>query len=232
MPAVHWSSPTGELGVSQQINLLLPELRPKHDWLAFPMVAGAAVAGVVLVAGFSAWGEYQTRALMAIQGQSEAEARSLQQQVQALGQTLAGRKPSATLQVEIDHLKDLLQQRDAALSVVESGKLNPGEGYASVMRGFARQVTEGVWLTGFSFSGGDAEIRGRLSDPAMLPQYIRRLNGEGAFQGRRFAALDMKEGSAAAISSVGAGLPGTANVPRYTEFALHGNLAGSGDRKQ
>ena len=29
--------------MSQQINLLLPELRPRFDWLALPVVLGAAL---------------------------------------------------------------------------------------------------------------------------------------------------------------------------------------------
>jgi Tfp pilus assembly protein PilN len=210
--------------VSQQINLLLPELRPRRDWLAFPMVAGTALAGLALVAGMAAWGRYQVQTLTVAQAQSEAEVKALQQQIQGLGQTLAGRKPNPALQAEIDRLKELLQQQDAALDVVESGKSDSAAGHAALMRGFARQVTEGVWLTGFSFAGKEAEIRGRLADPALLPQYIRRLNGESAFQGRRFAALDMKDGAAT-------GAADKVPVPRYTDFTLLGNLVGKEARK-
>ena len=35
--------------MSQQINLLLPELRPRFDWLALPVVAAAGLAGLLLL---------------------------------------------------------------------------------------------------------------------------------------------------------------------------------------
>lgn len=218
--------------MSQQINLLLPELRPRWDWLAFPVVAGVALAGIAVMAGLASWGGYQANALKTQQAQSEMELKALQQDVQSLGQTLAGRKPNAALQAEIEQLKEVLQQRDAAFAVVEAGKVAPGGGHASLLRGFARQAMEGVWLTGFSFSGQDAEIRGRLTQPALLPQYIRRLNGEQAFQGRRFAALDMKDGAAATAPAATAPAPTAVPVPRYTEFVLHGNLVAASEGKK
>lgn len=213
--------------MSQQINLLLPELRPKRHWLAFPMVAGAALAGVVLVAGLAAWGRYQVQMLAHAQARSETELKGLQQQVQLLAQTLAGRQPNAALQAEIDRLHESVRQREDSLRTVEEGKIGSGGGHASLMRGFARQIMDGVWLTGFSSAGNDVEIRGRLADPGLLPLYIRRLNGDAIFQGRRFSALDMKDEAAAAIP---ASTSAMAVARRYTEFTLRGNTANSEEK--
>lgn len=206
--------------MSQQINLLLPELRPKRDWLAFPVVAVAALAGLALMAGAGIWGRFQVQAQTQRQAQADAELKTLQQQVQGLAQALAGRRPNAALQAEIDSLNESLRQREEALRVLEEGKVGVDGGYASLMRGFARQVMDGVWLTGFSTAGQDVEIRGRLGDPSLLPQYIRRLNGEATFQGRRFSALEMQDGAVGAPATVAGS---TALPPRYTEFALRGN---------
>lgn len=205
--------------MSQQINLLLPELRPKKDWLAFPVVASVALGGTALVLGLALWGRYQVQGMTQEQAQSDVELKTLQQQVQALGQTLAGRQPNAALQAEIDRLNESIRQREEAFRVAGSGKMGGAGGYAGLMRGFARQVVSGVWLTGFSFDGEDVEIRGRLVDPSLLPQYIRRLNGDTAFQGRRFLALDMKDGAAGTAQAEPAT---TAAAPRFTEFALRG----------
>lgn len=209
--------------MSQQINLLLDELRPKRDLLAFPFVAGGMLAVVLAIAGMAGWGQLQVRSLVAVEAQSAAEMNALQQQVQALGQTLAGRAPNAALQAEIDRLNESLRQREQALRVLEGGKPGDAAGHASLMRGFARQVMEGVWLTGFVVSGQEVEIRGRLADPGLLPQYIRRLNNEAGFQGRRFSALDMKDSGAVAVVGAPADSAAGAKAPRYTEFALRGN---------
>lgn len=217
--------------MSQQINLLLPALRPRRNWLALPVVLGLALAGVAAVGAVAAWERYQVHTLSQHQLQADTEIRALQQQIQAFGQTLASRKPNAALVAEIDRLNEFLQQREAALRLVEAGQLPAGAaGHSSLMRGFARQALDGVWLTGFSFAGDEAEIHGRLTDPSLLPQYIRRLNGEPVFQGRRFATLDMKEGGAGGTGAAPGAAPAAA-APRYTDFTLHSKFGGAGEVK-
>jgi hypothetical protein len=68
-------------------------------------------------------------------------------------------------------------------------------------------------------------MRGRLLDPALLPAYIRRLNGEPAFRGRHFAALDMQGVLPPPVVAGQTSVPVPAAPPplgptRYTEFAL------------
>ncbi len=234
--------------MSQQINLLLPELRRRRDWLAFPTVAVAALLVLLGVAGLALWGRQQVEALLAEQRRGEAELGALRQRVQALGVALAARRPNPALKEEVDRLAEGLRQRNEALEAVESGRSGSREGQSGAMRAFARQTVDGVWLTGFSLASSDVEIRGRLSDAALLPHYIRRLNGEPAFQGRRFAALAMQEGGAPAVApgatpaaaavtaptapKVAATLPPpTAAAHRYTEFVLHGTQPAAGEAR-
>jgi Tfp pilus assembly protein PilN len=233
--------------VSQQINLILPELRRRRDWLSFPIVAGASLAGLVLIVGLAVWSQREVDSLNARHRQGEAELATLRQRVQALGQALAARRPNPALKEEVARLAEGLRQRNSALDAVESGRSGSREGSSGVLRGFARQTAEGVWLTGFVLAGSEVEIRGRLSDAALLPHYIQRLNGEPIFKGRRFAALDMSEGSlqpagAAATPATApaapAAAPGASAAPqsapggrRFTEFVLHGRLPTPGGER-
>ena len=218
--------------MSQQINLLLPALRPRRDWLGFPLVAGSALAVIVLVAGLGLWGRQQVAGLGEEKERGDAEAAALQQRLLALGQTLAARQPNPALQAEIDRLAESLRQREEALQVVESGRTGGAGGHALSMRGFARQMVDGVWLTGFTLAGSDVEIRGRLADAALLPHYIRRLNEESTFQGRRFAALDMQDASRAAPPETPGRAPPPGNARRYTEFVLHGSQGRAGGKAE
>jgi hypothetical protein len=80
-------------------------------------------------------------------------------------------------------------------------------------------------LLGFGFADKDIDIRGRLTDPALLPTYISRLNDEPAFAGRRFAALDMNGFDPADEKRDDAPPSVKAKAPaRYTEFALRTQL--------
>ncbi len=224
--------------MSQQINLLLPELRPRFDWLALPVVAAAA--GVALVA-FLLFAEYQSLRNDRLKGQEadvNGQMLNLQQQVQTLQQTLSARQPSATLPQEIADMKAGVDQRREVLDFVSRAGVSGNSAYSGVLDGFSRQAGEGVWLTGFGLSGQDIEIRGRLLDASLLPAYIERLNADAAFQGRRFSALEMK-GVVPVAPTATAQTPGNANTPPvaspgrpYTEFTLRSGAATIGERTQ
>jgi hypothetical protein len=79
------------------------------------------------------------------------------------------------------------------IEVLDSGMLGNTDGFSGLMTGFARQSQTDLWLTGFRVTGnGEIEIQGRLLDPAKLPVYVQRLSSEPVFQGRHFAALEMR----------------------------------------
>lgn len=210
--------------MSQQINLLLPELRPRFDWLALPLVAGAAAAGLVLLLAIGQFQGGREARLAATAADVDGQVQNLQQQVQALGPSVAARKANPALQDEIAALRTGADQRREVLAYVARDTGQGAPGFSAMLQGFARQHLDGVWLVGFGLSHGGLEIRGRLLDPALLPRYIARLNGDAAFDGRRFAALEMKgvapQAAPAASDSAPVRLP-----PPHTEFVLRTEAA-------
>lgn len=208
--------------MSQQINLLLPELRPRFDWLALPVVAAAGAAGLLLIALLASAGVMRVNALKENETALRAQLTALQQQVQTLGQRLGARQGDTTLDQQLAAARLAVAQRQDVLNVVAQGDLPSSHAYSGLFEGFSRQVVEGAWLTGFVFAQKNIEIRGRLTDPALLPEYIGRLNAEPAFAGRRFAALDMKgvEPAPASPETPAAPPARAAVLPRHTEFVL------------
>ncbi len=208
--------------MSQQINLLLPELRPRFDWLALPVVAAAGAAGLLLIALLASAGVMRVNALKENETALRAQLAVVQQQVQTLGQRLGARQGDTTLDQQLAAARLAVAQRQDVLNVVAQGDLPSSHAYSGLFEGFSRQVVEGAWLTGFVFAQKNIEIRGRLTDPALLPVYIGRLNAEPAFAGRRFAALDMKgvEPAPASAETPAAPPARAAVLPRHTEFVL------------
>lgn len=212
--------------MSQQINLLLPELRPRFDWLALPIVAAAGLAGVVLVAGLVTVGTARLGSLKQDEDAVRTQLAALQQQIQSLGQRLGARQGDTTLDKQLAAARTAVAQRQEVLNIVAQGDLPAGHAYSGLLQGFSRQIVNGVWLTGFAFAQKNIEIHGRLIDPALLPTYIARLNDEPAFAGRRFATLDMKgvdpadEKRETATPASTTTSQAKAVMPRYTEFAL------------
>lgn len=219
--------------MSQQINLLLPELRPRFDWLGLPVVAGAALLAVLLVVAMASFDALSVSRLKLRDVELNAQLQRLQQQIQSLGQSLAARQGDPRLPSEIEATRLAVTQRQEVMAVIAQGSVGDGSGFSGLLQGFSRQIVEGVWLVGFSFSGKEIEIRGRLTDPALLPKYINRLNDEPAFAGRRFATLDMKAVDPASDKPEAVQVPAkTSNVAPYTEFALRTEQSGTAERRR
>lgn len=217
--------------MAQQINLFDPALKRQRNWLSLGNVAGLA-AGLIVVVGALGYAERRALAPLAtLSAGNETRIKAAREQVVALGQQMANRKPDPRLEQEVAARRFLLATRGEVLGLLrKSVGEEAGPPFADYLRGFARQTLPGLWLTAFSLEARDGgmEIRGRTVDPALLPEYIRRLNNEPAFQGRAFAALKLDTGkpdAPAPAASTGAGADtGKAAVPplaaRYHEFSL------------
>ncbi|KXB30243.1 hypothetical protein AT959_12855 [Dechloromonas denitrificans] len=212
--------------MSQQINLLLPELRPRFDWLALPVVAAATLLALLLLLALAQSQSMRVARLKAEEATLNGQLLNLRQQVQALGQVLGNRQPNAALLPEIDYAKTGVAQRQEVLDFIGRHDKSQGGGFLNILQGFSRQALDGVWLVAFGLSPDGVEIRGRLVDPALLPAYISRLNADPAFAGRRFAALEMKGVDPAAEKPEADRTAAAKPVgKRYTEFVLRTELA-------
>lgn len=217
--------------MSQQINLLLPELRPRFDWLGLPVVASAALAGLLLLIAIASLTAWQGNRLQARDSELNSRLLTLQGLLQTQAKALAGRQGDPGLPGQIEAARLSIGQRQEVVAVIEQGVVGGAPGYSALLQGFARQAAPGVWLVGFSFAGKDVEIRGRLTEPGLLPGYISRLNDEPAFEGRRFARLDMKgvDPLADARDAAPGAAPKSPAPGRYTEFALRAEPLPAGE---
>lgn len=210
----------------QNINLYDPRLERQRDWLALHFVAGAALvlSCLVAAAGFAARTNLPTLAAQSAAGESQLKA--IRDQVTALGQQASSRKPSAQLEQSLVSQRTLLELRGEILATLRQSLGPDAHSFAAYLRGLASQTVPGLWLTAFSVNAvnDSMEIRGLTLDPALLPEYIRRLNKEEAFRGRSFAALKLgvkqPETAAAPAAPDGKVQPAAARLPTHHEFML------------
>lgn len=209
--------------MAQQINLYDPALEYQRDWLALENVVGLAVLLSVLVGTLGYWVRIDLPALSALAASNENQLKAARDQITVLGQRAASRKPDARVEQEVVAKRMLLNARDEVLVTLRQS-LGPdaGSSFAAYLQGFSRQTVHGLWLTAFVVDAMSdrIELRGRTIDPALLPEYIRRLNKEPAFQGRTFAALKLDAGKPAAPAGAEKTLSATLLRPPYHEFTL------------
>ena len=228
--------------MSQQINLYEDRLRPRHELATARNLAVCASVVLVLVTALAWWtnsdAKRKTEAAASVQKQLAEEQKNLAD----LAKVMAERKVSPALVSERDSLKAVLAQRQEVMTVLDSGQLGNTAGFSAVMTGFARQTLTDLWLTGFTVTmGGEGiEIHGRLFDPAKLPAYVQSLSDEPVFQGRRFAALEMRDVEpedqkanqpvvAKTVADNGVLPLVPVKLPRFVEFVLRSENGASTD---
>ncbi len=182
--------------MSAQINLYHPRFLKQREFLTLHNVVLAAVTTYGVLALIGGWAWQTANAKSESAAAAEAQLKLTKEQVDAATKAAMARKPSPQLAAELESAESMLRRREEIARLLESGAIGSTGGFSDYMRGFARQAQEGLWLTGFSIGSGgnDMEVRGRMLNPATLPEYIRRLGAEKAFQGRNFAALSMNRG--------------------------------------
>lgn len=213
--------------MSQQINLLDESLCPKREWLTLNNLGFGVLATVLALAAAAGMGWLQEAREMQRFKAAEAQLKLAQEQLTVLAGEQGRRRIDPKLEAEVSDAKRILQGKHEVMAILERGGLGDREGFSRYLQGFARQAIDGVWITGFDLVAGgrSLEIRGRMRQEALLPVYVARLNQEPAFQGRRFAALDMRRVDPAKPGTA----PGTAVAgdggakPAYIEFVLAGD---------
>lgn len=209
----------------QQLNLYAPGLcqRRYRDTFGQMLAVQAAIATLGLLAGgVLHWGTQQARTETAALMQQTDQAR------EALKQSAAN-----TADRQLADQVQRLRTREAGLqrlqTLLDSGRAGRRQGYADHLEALARQAHPSVWLTGLTLQGADdsIELQGRMTDPALLTEYLHQLQSEPQFKGRPFAALNIRR-VGASVDTDPEGAPVTSPGPGYSEFTLRSHLAKTG----
>jgi hypothetical protein len=199
----------------QPLNLYTRSLcqRRYRDTFGQMLRVQALIATLGVLAGAVLhWGAGQQRA------QADAAMQQVVQAREALQQASADRQ-DRDLADQVQRLRGQEAGLRRLQTLLDSGRAGRRQGYADHLEALARQANASVRITGLALQGADdsIELRGRMTDPAVLTAYLRQLQGEPQFKGRSFAALD--------ITQAGTGTAPDTPGPTYSEFTLRSHLA-------
>ena len=189
----------------QQLNLLHARFNPQPTRFSARQGLLAMAAVLLLSAGGTQalrWGSTQA---LASSSALDAQMAPLKAQRLALNSSTA-----LAPETEMAQLRALEAGHRRIAAALEAGVAGAREGHAEYLEALARRATGSLWITGFSVAedGGAIELTGRMTNAAVLTDYLRSLNAEPRFKGRPFAQLSLRSADAQ-----GQALP-------YTEFAL------------
>ena len=199
--------------MAQQINLVNPAFRrQRRHFSAATMVQalGVIAVGTVLFSGYAA---YKVRMLKQMNAHSESQLAIQRSQVAALAKELGPQGRSAQLGDELARTEAQVRGRRELLNSLSTGALGNVKGFSRYLEAFARQKTDGVWLTGITVGGdeNDLVVRGRVLRADLVPAYLRALNSEDVMRGRHVTELSLNAVQAPK-GAVAPGQPGEASV--------------------
>jgi hypothetical protein len=210
--------------VSQQINLFNPIFLKQKKYfstLAMAEALGLLLVGSALVAGYAT---YQATNLQKESEQSTRQLAVARLQLVEVSAKYGVKPKNQGLEQQVKKVEGDIQSLREVFDVLQKGDIGNTKGYSGYMNAFARQIADGIWLTGITLVGAGNEIglEGRAVQPELVPAYMNRLKREPLMQGKSFGTLEMQvpQGDTSKDAGKEAGKP-KADLAGYIEFRLH-----------
>jgi len=171
----------------QEVDLLVGELRPKHEHLTLGQLAMVWGGFVVVLLLMSSWEGIKAWRLA-------AERAQMQEQYQALSRSNAALRSSVTttpepeLITEVDELRERFQNQALLVNAVERYEHASAGGFSRYLHDLAAQHVDGMALLRIELRDGGEHIllSGETEAPVNVPLFLKRLSGGESFRGHRF----------------------------------------------
>jgi hypothetical protein len=172
----------------------------------------------------------ETRKLTRVADDSRKQLQAQGEQIAKYTREFSPEGRSKALEEELARTAAQLKQREDLVAMLHTGALGNTAGFARYLSALARQTMAGVWLTGFTIGGDEAELllNGRVLQADLVPAYVRALNREEVMRGRRIAEMRLtarEERETQPTAAPGATTPASPAKPpaaplRYIEFNI------------
>ncbi len=207
----------------QNINLFNPLFQRQESLLTTPVILLSALVVLSLSLGFSEWVRFQTNQLKQKDTLEMAKMSQVQQKVDQLRGLSNDKSKTQIYEAQLKEVESALNNHARINEILRGSDFGNTQGYSAYLVAFAKQIPEGVWLTGFSLEGSGMEISltGRTLVPESLPLFVSHLKHEKIMQGKTFSKLEMQRPKVSEQKSASVqGKTEKAEAP-YLEFELH-----------
>ncbi|WP_036303054.1 MSHA biogenesis protein MshI [Methylotenera sp. L2L1] len=179
--------------MNQQINLVNIALVKQKKFLTLNSMAAMLIAMTLVLLAYYAYAQKEVSALSMQRQQVANELIKIQNELKALALLHTPLEKDLSLEKQIAQLEQKAQVQQQILNILSHSTNTPDNSYAELMRAFARQSIEGLWLTGFSVDSqtDTLNIQGRALQGDLVPLYINRLSNEPALKGKLFSGLNI-----------------------------------------
>ena len=174
----------------QQVNLYLPELKPRQELLSAKTALVISAVTCFLLVLLSIVGSVKNSELIEV---SEVFKQQLDKQtleIAAIRSTLP-RSQAAIIQQEVDKLRLELERRQRIYQLINQQNLGNSDGFSGQLLALARQHESNISLLTFNLHAGGRQFNftGRAKSAQAVPQYLQRLQKEKSFENTTFGHM-------------------------------------------
>ena len=179
----------------QQINLYRPARKKSSFDLNAKKMGSLFLCGILAMTGFSGWQWFQLRNLQIsvthlTDKKTDAEV--------ALAETKAKHIPPTadkSLEALLQQYERLLAGKKALVQLITELPSGATAGFSRYLEALGTQYVKGLWLKKLEFKDGGRTINlfGGTQSAELVPDYLKKLSVESAFQGKNFAGLRLEK---------------------------------------
>jgi hypothetical protein len=176
----------------QQINLYLPELRPRRDWLTAQRLVSVGGILLIVMTVTAGWMELQASLAQSRMDRLQVQIQDQTLRVEQVERETAARATDQALVQEMNTRELRLTQSRDLYEFMRSTELGNLAGFSGYLMDLSRASFQGIWLSEIRIRGDASYVylSGSADMPAMLPDYVSRLSlGRSDLRTKRFNRL-------------------------------------------
>lgn len=187
----------------QQINLYRPARTKSSFDLNAKQMGAIFLCGIIVMTGCSSWQWFQLRHLqtsVAHLTDKKSDAEVALAEVKAKHISPAADKSLEALLLQHERL---LAGKKALVQLITELPSGATAGFSRYLEALGTQYVKGLWLKKLEFKDGGRTINlfGGMQSAELVPDYLKKLSVESAFQGKNFAGLKLEKDEAGRNSS-------------------------------
>lgn len=178
--------------MKSRVNLFVDELRPRVALFTLNFVSFVWTVALLLMLFIWFWVGQNATSVKDQLAEKNAQNAMLQTRLTDLSQQLSKRREDPQLLAQIAHLKQDIQDKQYVLQAI--GKLDQleSQNFPAIMTDLATVHQPNLWLTQIKVENNKVHLQGRVTDPSVIPSWLKQLGQSTFFAGQDFGQAQIQ----------------------------------------
>ncbi|WP_438864652.1 PilN domain-containing protein [Neptunicella sp.] len=178
--------------MKSRVNLFVDELRPKVALFTLNFVSFVWTAALLLMLFIWFWVGQNATSVKDQLAEKNAQNAMLQTRLTDLSQQLSKRKEDPQLLAKISELKQDIHDKQYVVQAINQLDGLESQNFPAIMTDLASIHQPNLWLTQIKVENNKVYLQGRVTDPSVIPIWLRKLGQSTFFAGQDFGQAQIQ----------------------------------------